>query len=65
MMTLLVCLILMIIGLFMWADSFMWANSPQAKASALDITLDRAVNFEDQYMALIGEHDALRINPTN
>ena len=54
----LVLLILIIIGLFMWADSFMWTKSPKTIAGAPDITLDRAAIFEDEYMALIGEYDA-------
>ena len=49
----LVLVILIIIGLFMWADS------PQVKEKAFDITLDREVKFESEYMAFIGEHDAL------
>jgi hypothetical protein len=43
----------------MWADSFMWADSPQVKEKALDITLDRDVKYEGEYMALIGEYNAL------
>ena len=54
----LVLVILIIIGLFMWGDSFMWADSPQVKKKALHTTLDRDVKFEDEYMVLIGEYDA-------